>query len=252
MLLEYSGRTDRGTVRSENEDRILVDGALGLFVVCDGMGGRQRGEVAAEKAVAAVRFYIEASQDRYDVSWPFGYSFDLSLDANRLVTGIRLANRQVWRHAEQSLECAGMGTTIAALLWSEGRVVVGNVGDSRVYLLRAGQLTQLSVDDTMVASMVLKGMLSAAGAAAHPLRNVVTQAIGSQENVDVHVQESALQSGDTFLLCSDGLYSVVGAAATEAALAPGNAAEHSVELLISEALAAGASDNVSAVVVRSS
>jgi len=252
MPLDYFGRTDRGSVRSENEDRILVDGSLGLFVVCDGMGGRQRGEVAAEKAVAAVRFYIEASQGRYDVSWPFGYAFDLSLDANRLATAIRLANRQVWRHAEQSLECAGMGTTIAALLLSEDRFVVGNVGDSRVYSLRGGQLTQLSVDDTMVASMVQKGMLSAADAAAHPLRNVVTQAIGSQESVNVHLHESTLQSGDTFLLCSDGLYSVVGADATRAAFAPGSAAEHSVDLLISQALAAGAPDNVSAVVLRSS
>jgi protein phosphatase len=250
MLLETCGRTDRGATRNDNEDRILMDGSLGLFVVCDGMGGRQRGEIAAEKAIAAVRFYIETSSDRYDVSWPFGYSFDLSLDANRLVTGIRLANRQVWRHAEQSLECAGMGTTIAAILLHEDRIVAGNVGDSRVYLCRAGQLTQLSVDDTMVSSMVQKGMLTAAQAAAHPMRNVVTQAIGSQENVEAHLREMSLESGDIVLLCSDGLYAVVAEPAIQETLANGGALEGMVDHLIAASLSAGAPDNVSALILR--
>jgi protein phosphatase len=250
MLLEYCGRTDRGATRDDNEDRILVEGSLGLFVVCDGMGGRQRGEIAAEKAIAAVRFYIDASNDRYDVSWPFGYAFDLSLDANRLVTGIRLANRQVWRHAEQSLECAGMGTTIAAVLLHEGRMVTGNAGDSRVYLWRSGGLTQLSVDDTMVSSMVQKGMLSRAEAAVHPMRNVVTQAIGSQESVETHLQETALENGDVVLLSSDGLHATIGETAIQETLAGGAAVEQMVDQLIAAALAAGAPDNVSAIVVR--
>src|ERR1022692_3850244 len=88
MAIEAFGKTDRGCVRNENEDRILVDDSLGLYLVCDGMGGSKRGDVAAELAADAVRYYIGASRDRYDVSWPFGYTFELSLDANRLATGV--------------------------------------------------------------------------------------------------------------------------------------------------------------------
>src|SRR5579862_249293 len=106
MVIESFGKSDRGCVRNENEDRILVDDLLGLYLVCDGMGGSNRGDLAAELATDAVRYYIDVSSDGYDVSWPFGYTFELSMEANRLVTAIRLANRQVWRRAEQNLEYA--------------------------------------------------------------------------------------------------------------------------------------------------
>jgi protein phosphatase len=250
MILEAYGRSDRGCTRTENEDRILFDASLGLFVVCDGMGGPQRGGVAADLAIAAIHFYIDATRDRCDVSWPFGYNFDISLDANRLATGVRLANRQVWRCAEQSLECAGMGATVAAALIGEGRVITANIGDSRVYRSRQGHLEQVSVDDTIVASMLQKGLLSREEAANHPMRNVVTQAAGSHEEVELHLAEDTVESGDAILLCSDGLYRVVPEADFEALLGSGATAEACVEQLVSAANAAGGPDNVSAVVFR--
>ena len=250
MMLEAYGKSDRGCTRAENEDRILFDASLGLFVVCDGMGGPQRGGVAAELVIAAIRYYIDATSDRYDVSWPFGYKFEISLDANRLATGVRLANRQVWRRAEQSLECAGMGSTVAAVLLGEGRIVTANIGDSRVYRSRQGRLVQVSVDDTIIASMLKQGFLSSEEAATHLLRNVVTQAAGSQESVDVHVVEDAIESGDAILLCSDGLYNVVPEADIEALLGSGATAEACVDQLVSAANAAGGPDDVSAVVLR--
>jgi PPM family protein phosphatase len=250
MGINACGQTDTGCVRAENEDRILVDTSLGLFLVCDGMGGHQHGEIAAELAVAAIKYSIDASRDRLDVSWPFGYDFDLSLDANRLITAIHLANRHVWRRAEQNLECAGMGTTIAAALLIDGVAVIGNVGDSRIYLYRKGELTQVTSDDTMIATLLKKGMLSPGDAAAHPMRNVLTQAIGSQENVEVHLQEEGLQAGDIFLLCSDGLHGVIGAAAIRSILGGGDTLENGANRLISAARAAGAPDNVSAVLLQ--
>src|SRR5262245_53965163 len=132
-MIESYGLSDAGCVRQENQDRILTNHSLNLFVVADGMGGHRHGEIAAELAISTVQYYIEASQDWLDVTWPFGYDFQVSVDANRLATGIQLANRQVWKHAQQSAECAGMGTTVAAILLSAGNVVIGNVGDSRVY-----------------------------------------------------------------------------------------------------------------------
>jgi protein phosphatase len=250
MLLEAYGKSAQGCTRTENEDRILFDASLGLFVVCDGMGGPQRGGAAAELAVAAIRYYIDATRDRGDVSWPFGYTFEISLDANRLATAVRLANRQVWRRAEQTLECAGMGTTVAAALFSEGRFVTANIGDSRVYWSRHGRLEQVSVDDTIVASMLQKGLLSPEEAAAHPMRNVLTQAAGPRENAEVHLAENAIESGDAILLCSDGLYNVVPEADIEALLGSGAAAEACVEQLVSAAVATRGPDDASAVALR--
>ena len=116
MSVESHGVTDAGRVRAKNEDRILLEPALGLYAVFDGMGGHQNGALAAEIAIAALRYFIDASGDRFDVSWPFGYNFELSTEANRLITAMKLANRQICRRAEQELECAGMGTTIATAL----------------------------------------------------------------------------------------------------------------------------------------
>jgi serine/threonine protein phosphatase PrpC len=252
MALEAYGITDPGCVRGENQDRILLDTALGIFVVCDGMGGHQHGEVAAETAMSAVSYYIDASRDRYDVSWPFGYSFDLSLDANRLVTSVRLANRQVWRRAEQNLECAGMGTTVAAALLSYDRVVIANVGDSRVYRHRDGEFIQLTVDDTMLASMVQRGLLTPAEVSTHPMRNVLTQSAGSQEDVEVHVLEQEVREGDTLLLCSDGLYGVVDELEMSLIISAEESIERASRRLVTSAIAAGAPDNVSVVLVRHS
>lgn len=250
MIIEAYGKSDPGCTRTENEDRIFFDASLGLFVVCDGMGGAQRGAVAAELAVAAIQYYIDATRDHYDVSWPFGYRFEISADANRLTTGVRLANRQVWRRAEQSLEYAGMGATVAAVLLGDGRIVTANVGDSRVYRSRKGRMEQISTDDTIIASMLQKGLLSREEAVTHPMRNVVTQAAGSQENVEVHLAEDTIESGDAILLCTDGLYSVVPEADIEALLASGETAEACVAQLVSAAIDAGGPDNVSVIVLR--
>ncbi len=250
MSFESYGISDVGCVRTNNEDRILIDGALGLYVVCDGMGGQEHGEVAAELAVAAIRFYLDASQDRLDVSWPFGYNFEMCVEANRIVTAVKLANRQVWRKAEQDLECAGMGTTVAAVLLMDSGIVGASVGDSRIYLLREGKLRQLSIDDTLVGSFVQKGMLSREDAAIHPMRNVLTQAAGSQEDVDIHVYEEKLQLGDTLILCSDGLYGPVVEDSIRMILDSTDSVESIANTLISEARRAGAPDNVSAILLR--
>jgi protein phosphatase len=250
MSLEAYGISESGCVRENNEDRVLLDAGLGLFLLCDGMGGHQHGEVAAELAVTAVRYYVDASRDRLDVSWPFGYNFELSLDANRLITSLRFANRQVWRRSEQNLECAGMGTTIAAVLLSEDRAVVANIGDSRIYLFRDGELQQVSIDDTMIATLLQRGVLSTADAAKHPMRNVLTQSAGAQDHVEIHISEHELRQGDTLLLCSDGLHGVVDPTTIRSILGGGDNVERSTDRLIAAAVAAGAPDNVSVILLR--
>ncbi len=248
-MIESYGLCDVGLVRKKNQDRILIDDSVGLFVVADGMGGHVHGEVAAQLALTAIQFYIDSSRERFDVSWPFGYSFDLSIDANRIATGIHLANRRVRRQAEQEPDSAGMGTTVAAVLVNESHAVVANVGDSRVYLYRGGDLEQLSVDDTWIGSMTAQGLLNSAEAENHPMRNVLTQAAGSKEQLQVHVHERRLESQDTFLLTSDGLHGVVGDDGIRSILRAGLGLQRSAELLVGAAKENGAPDNISVVLL---
>ena len=247
-MFESYGLSDTGCVRSENQDRILTDHSNGLFVVADGMGGHRHGEVAAELAVATLRYYIESSRDRFDATWPFGYDFDLSIDANRLSTGIQMANQQVWKHAQQTPDCAGMGTTVAAILLSEEQVIVGNVGDSRVYVFREGELKQMSYDDTYVHALAERG--EAPSADAHnAMRSVLTQAAGPEEAVKVHIVEEKLTSGDLYLLCSDGLHGVIGDAAIRSILTTGTDVERTGRHLTEAARAHGGPDNISVVLL---
>jgi serine/threonine protein phosphatase PrpC len=249
-LIESYAISHVGCVRRHNEDRVLADESLGLFIVADGMGGHKHGEVAADLAISTVRQYIEKSREPAEVTWPFGYCFDLSLEANRLSTGMRLANRRVWRLAEQAPEYIGMGTTIAAVLLVDDRAVIGNVGDSRVYLFRGGELTQLTTDDTWIASFLGTDLLAPDAARNHPMRNVLTQAAGSQETIDVHIREQSLLKGDTFLISSDGLHGIVEDQTMGYALATETGLSRMAAALLREAQQKNAPDNVSVVLLR--
>jgi PPM family protein phosphatase len=250
MSIESRGVSDAGCVRTENEDRILVDADLGLYMVCDGMGGHRQGGLAAELAIEAVRYYVEASRNGCDVTWPFGYNAELCLDANRLLTATRVANRQIWRRAEQDLQCAGMGTTVVAVLAGGGRMVAANIGDSRLYRLRDGVLTQISVDDSMVGSMLRKGLLTAEEAQKHPMKNILTQAAGSQENVEAHILDEPILPGDLLLLSTDGVHGVVGDEEMRGILLDNPDLDAAVAALAAAAKGAGGPDNLSVLLVR--
>jgi serine/threonine protein phosphatase PrpC len=249
LRIEAHGLSHSGSVRATNEDRILVEPDLGLFVICDGMGGQQHGEVAAEIAVAAIRHYVASSRNPSDVTWPFGYNMNLSVEANRLLTAIRLANRQVWRKAEQELESAGMGTTVAALLSGSTGLAVANVGDSRIYRWQNGHLEQISVDDTMVSVMVSRGVISKEAVPSHPMRSMLTQAAGSQENIEIHLRETAVNPGDVWLMCSDGLSGVVDESSMAAILGSDASLKDAAQALLDKALSGSAPDNVSVLLV---
>jgi serine/threonine protein phosphatase PrpC len=250
MISISAGVTDAGRSRSANQDRILFDDHLGLYVVCDGLGGRRRGDVAAELATEAIRWYIESSKDPKEITWPYGYNLALSFGANRLATACRLANRQVWRRSEESLEFLGMGTTISAVLVADGAAVVTNIGDSRVYLFRDSHLEQLSVDDTAAGSHMPTREIAMTDITFPAIRSVLTRAAGSQEDSDVHLKEFALQPGDVLLLCSDGLHGCVSDEQILKVFENRSGVQAASEALLAAAMSAGAPDNVSAVVVR--
>jgi protein phosphatase len=187
----YAGATDTGRKRRRNEDAYVV--APPLFCVADGMGGAQAGEVASRLAAAAVE-----EADPGDRS-----------GAERVTALIQEANRRVYERASIDPEASGMGTTMTVALVEDGRVAIGHVGDSRAYLFRAGGLEQLTEDHSLVNELVKSGKLSREEADQHPQRSVITRALGTDPNVDVDAFTVESQPGDLYLLCSDGLSSMV-------------------------------------------
>jgi serine/threonine protein phosphatase PrpC len=250
VLLSAHGTTHPGR-RASNEDALLVDATFGLFVVADGMGGHKAGEVAARLAIETIQEFIGQSRGARDLTWPFGLRPELSLDANRLRTAVRLANTRVLELSEARAEYTGMGTTVVAALAGEDRLAFVGVGDSRVYLWQRGALEQLTQDDSWVATVLARepGMTDTA-LAQHPMRHVLTSVIGARPDMDPEVEERDLEPGDVVLLCSDGLHGAMDLAETAELLGSCSAVEEITATLVHRALARGASDNVTAVVIR--
>jgi protein phosphatase len=226
---------------------------LRLFAVADGMGGHNAGEIASRLAVESMTGFIRRSHDESDFSWPYGIEPEISYQANRLRTAINLANRRVFRAAESHDDYTGMGSTIAALLFGAGTVIVGHVGDSRAYLQHNGEITQLTQDDTWAVAMLAEDPASdPAALATHPMKHVLTNVLGSKEHTRIHMAEIAVSRGDRLVLCSDGLHGVLTAPDLQRILGevPPAETEEAARRLVDEALQRGTRDNVTAVVVH--
>jgi protein phosphatase len=249
-VFDAHGLSDRGPVRKSNEDSFISEPSLKLFVVADGMGGHSAGEVASNLAVETIEGFIRRTEEDGEFSWPYGIEPSLSFSGNRLRTAVHLANRRVFRAAERYDEYTGMGTTLVGALISGSRMAVANAGDSRLYLFKEGQLTQLTRDDTWAAT-VLASHPGPNGAVPHEsMRRVLTNVLGAREQTDVRMTEHDLSPGDAILLCSDGLHSVLDDKAMESVLVAGGTAVEIVTVLIQTALSRGARDNVTAVLAR--
>jgi serine/threonine protein phosphatase PrpC len=251
LMLTAYGVTHPGKVRPSNEDSMHWDLQTGLFVVADGMGGHQAGEVASRLAIDAVRGFLESSRGDRDLTWPFGFNPSLSFNGNRLVTAVKLANRRVFNAGEEQPDYAGMGTTIVAVLVDQQQVSFCGVGDSRLYLFANGHLTQLTHDDSWVAIVLANEPgVDESTLAHHPMRHVLTNVVGARDETDVEASERTLKDGELLLLCSDGLHGSVDDATLGSILARGGAVEKLAEQLVVAALDRNATDNVTALLVR--
>ena len=233
MPLAAHGVTHPGR-RTSNEDAMLVDLAIGLFVVADGMGGHRAGEIASDLAVQTIRRSLLNGS---------------AADADLLETAVRRANEQILRAASLQPDYAGMGTTVVAMLIRDDRPTVMNVGDSRAYQWAGGSLSQLTRDDSWIAATLDAGA-SAEDVRSHPMRHVLTKVVGVQPDLDVATSGCDLAVGDVLLLCSDGLHGSVPDTAIARELASGRPVEEIADRLVEEALSRGATDNVTAVVIR--
>jgi protein phosphatase len=208
--LSWAVKSDPGLRRTSNEDSFATRSDVGLFIVADGMGGHVAGEVASRVAVEAIEAFIQetAGADK-NRTWPFPFDPALSLEANRLKAAFRLANRRIASRIADSQDLRGMATTASAMLLGEKHACVAHVGDSRVYVLREDELHQITHDHSWVEEQVRAGTLTPSAARQHPWRNVVTRALSGGEDPEVDVTEVNPMRGDRYLLCSDGLFTVL-------------------------------------------
>jgi protein phosphatase len=251
-MLEAFGKTDVGRRRKLNEDNFLIDRDTHMYAVCDGMGGHNAGEIASKMAIETLHAFIAKSHgEEKDITWPYGLEPQLSFEANRLKTAIKLANKRVFKAADNREDYTGMGTTLVAALVNDTTLTVGSAGDSRCYLVRDGKLTQLTRDDSWVSAAWAEGILSHDEIDRHPLRNVITKAVGAKESIEIETVEHKLEAGDLVLLCSDGLHAMITDDEILRLLQPVPASlEKAADTLIDAANEAGGKDNVSVVLLR--
>jgi len=250
-MIEAFGRTDVGRRRKINEDSFLVSPETSLYAVCDGMGGHNAGEVASGMAIETISAFVERSAVEKEITWPWGLDANVSFDANRIKTAIRLANARVFQAADNREELTGMGTTVVAALVSPDLVTIGSAGDSRCYLVRDGVLSQLTRDDSWVSAALGEGILNSDDVEHHPLRNVITKAVGARDTIDLEVVEHDFKPGDLLMLCSDGLHGMINDQEIKRILIPvPESLEEASARLIEAANEAGGRDNVSVVLLR--
>jgi protein phosphatase len=233
MLVYAWGQSDVGKKRGHNEDRYLLDTEMKLFAVADGMGGHRGGEVASALAVESLDGYVR----EHGVADP----------VRAIVDGVRAANTRIHDVGVADPDLHGMGTTTSSILFRDDKAYVAHVGDSRVYLVRGGKIAQLTDDHSLVWQQMKAGIITEEQARKSPFRNIISRSVGVAADVEIDALEVGVQSGDTFVLCSDGLSGVVGD--VEIKEATENNFLHRVpDVLVDLANERGGPDNVTVVV----
>ena len=243
-----AGLTDQGRVRTNNEDAVWVDGELGLMIVADGMGGHSSGEVASGMAVKTIPENLKLLAKAGSAG--DGGKERVLPDTNRLGFCVKMANQLIYEASRNYPKDRGMGCTCTAAVIVGDRVGIAHVGDSRAYLIRRGELTQLTADHSLVMDQVRQGLLSKAEAAKSSLQNILTRALGTQPDVEVDVDEHPLLPGDILLLCSDGLFKDMSEDEILQTVQSEPEPQALVEKLVKKANDAGGRDNITVAVAR--
>ena len=248
MLRAY-GITDKGRVRPSNEDCFGVDLGLRLCVVADGMGGHNAGEVAASMAVESVMASIRTAT--IESPWPLVFDQNVSPTSNLLGSAVHAANKQIYDLATATPDYAGMGTTIVAVVEREGTLSIAHAGDSRLYLLAADGLKQMTEDDSWIATVLSRDpKADPVALKQHPMRHALTNVVGSRPQMTVNLKEVALTGGERMILTSDGVHGAIEPAEFTALVINGGDLQKVATRLLETALANGSRDNVTVVVAE--
>lgn len=253
MKVRYSATSHPGMKRSHNEDNYFLLAEENLYIVADGMGGHASGEVASQIAVETVaNFYIDTARDR-ESTWPYKENRALAYDENRLITGIKLANRRVYEMAQSDPRYRGMGTTIVALAVGSSGAYIGHVGDSRGYVIRSngGGIEQVTEDHSLLNDYLKVHKLTPEEIEHFPHKNVIVRALGMKDAVTVDVRKIDAKPGEIYLLCSDGLSGMVNnESILEAVTQQRPDLEKACQELIRRANEAGGVDNITCILVE--
>ena len=251
MRAVAAGLSDVGLQREHNEDSFVVLKEYDLFVVADGMGGHRAGDVSSKIATETISEFFRTTANE-DVTWPFHFDTNLSEEENRLLTGIRVANRQIFERSTRSREYHGMGTTVVGAMFSpkKKRMYIGHVGDSRCYRVRSGNIQQLTRDHSLINDYLL-AMPDLTDEQKQELpKNVITRALGMQDNVVVDLQHDDPKIGDVYVLCSDGLSGMVSDEDIQEIVNATNDIRDACRKLIQRANERGGEDNITAVLIK--
>jgi protein phosphatase len=253
MVLEAWGCTDVGMKRRLNEDVFLVDENLGVYLVADGMGGHAAGEVASRLAADEIIRTFSDHTSLDTETWPEHWNMARSATANLLVDAILAGHERVTRAVSRDSNLKGMGTTVVAAVHppKSSTLIICHVGDSRAYRLRNAEFALLTDDHSWVHEQVAAGFLTEEAARSHPLKNVVTQALGGSTEPRVDILETEVAADDLYLLCSDGLNSMLTDREINELVAEGGSLEDMAGRLIMAANEQGGNDNISVVLLRS-
>jgi protein phosphatase len=249
LRIRSFGSTDVGLLRTHNEDCFAVSDRDQLYVLADGMGGHNHGEVASRIAVSSIFEFISQNDDN-DGTLPLNYDPSLNQHSNSLKRSTHTAHDRVLKAIREDGSLLGMGTTVVTALRKSNILTIAHVGDSRGYRLRNGHLELLTQDHTWVNEQVVAGYLSEEQAKSHPLKNVVTRALGGDSEIMVDVIETDAQDGDLFLLCSDGLTTMLSDEEIHERLVTEGSLEDVCHRLIHDANARGGFDNVTVVLLQ--
>ena len=249
MQIAYGAQTDVGLRRAQNEDSLCADPDLGLFVVCDGMGGHNAGEVASRLAVQVIQKHLRESRANAHQPMIGDYDPAFSPQTNRLASAIQLANQAILEAGRRQPAHAGMGTTVVSAVISGQVLSIAHVGDSRMYLIRAGTIQPLTPDHSLVAEQVRQGLLTEEQAERSPNRHILTRALGISQNLQVELNEIRLLKEDSLLLCSDGLTGGVKPPEILRAICSEQEPQDACKRLVTMSNAAGGEDNTTVILI---
>jgi protein phosphatase len=250
MRVRFAGDSNVGMKRAHNEDSFYLPESERLAIVADGMGGHASGEVASRMAVETISGFFKATQEEQQLTWPFKMDKGHRYDVNRMVTAIKLANLKIHEQAQKDPRCHGMGTTVVSALFLDDALVVGHVGDSRLYRRRDGVFEQITEDHSLLNDYIKMKHLSPDEIAAFPHKNVIVRALGMKDTVQVDVHVDAPRLGDVYLICSDGLSGMIKDQDMAEIATSERDLDVVCERLITTANKNGGLDNITVVAVR--
>jgi len=250
LTTQAAGKTDVGLVRKNNEDNFGYDNRIGIYVVCDGMGGQAAGELASKIAVDTVLGYFRQEKKGSD-SEVLGRGFaEVSERANALANAVQLANKAIREASARDANSAGMGCTLVAVRIEGNLFSIAHVGDSRIYLIRQGTIQQLTSDHSLVMEQVRRGIITLEEAETFEMQNVIVRALGSEDSVEPDLADLSLEENDTLLLCSDGLSRYVKDGAMLEVIEREKNLDSACDALIEAAKNGASDDNITCLLIR--